>query len=156
MATESLFFSVQAVRCVRGQAKIWQQLFCFISTVVNSICCVFAVTAAHTIKFLLKIIIEQVKFRCVSFLISSPETWPGFPCVVPCWNTRWSSRTTVQFSFFQSDSFPFRNRVSCSSSARLLLLHIHPASLHRHLSSLHYPSAPCVCGPDCSPSFRRC
>lgn len=115
---------MRAVRCVRGQAKIQQQLFCFISNVVNSICRIFGVTVAHAIMFLLKIIIEQVQFRCVSFVISSPETWPGFPCVVPCWSTRWSSRTTVQFSFFQSDSFPFRNRVSCSSSARSLLQHI--------------------------------
>lgn len=124
MAAESLFFSIRAVRCVRGQAKIQQQLSCFITTVVNNICCVSGVTVAHAIKFLLKIVIEHIKFRCVSFLISSPETWPGFLCVVPCWSTRWSSRTTVQFSFFQSDSFPFKNRVFRPSSARSLLLHI--------------------------------
>lgn len=138
MAAESLFFGIREVRCVRGQAKIQLQLFCFITTVVNSICCVFGVTVAHAIKLLLKIRIEHIKFRCVSFLISSPETWPGFPRVVPCWSTRWSSRTTVQFSFFQSDSFPFRN---WSSSARSLLLHIQLLStaVFRHYIT-HQPS----------------
>lgn len=77
MAAESLVLGIRAARCGRGQAKIQQQLFSFISTVVNSICCVSSVTVAHVIKVLLKKkIIEHVKFRCALFLISSPETWP--------------------------------------------------------------------------------
>lgn len=76
---------------------------------------------------------------CVS---SSPETRPGLPCVVPRRSTRWSSRTTVQFSFFHSDSFP----LSLLLVVCPFIVAAHPASLHSRLPSLHYPSAPCVCG----------